>query len=215
MVEIEKTIEILRKELGKKRKTTLNREAKKFTSYQTLVSCLLSLRSKDETTERVSKQLFKTAKTPWEMVKLDNSELEKLIFSSGHYRKKAKTIIDVSEYLIKNHEGKVPDSEEELLKMKGVGRKTANIVLCFSFNRLVLPIDIHCHRIPNRLGWIKTKNPDESEQALMKILPKKYWLEFNGLFVLFGKTICVPVSPFCSKCLVSEGCKRVGVERSR
>ena len=208
-------MEILKKSVKKSRKTTLNREAKTYTPYQTLISCLLSLRSKDETTERVSKELFKTAKTPNAMLKLTDKQLEKLIFSSGHYKKKAKTIKHVSKEILTRFNGKVPSTEEELLSIKGIGRKTANIVLCLSFNKCVIPIDTHCHRIPNRIGWIKTKNPDETEQELMKIIPKKYWKDFNAIFVLFGRTICLPISPLCSQCPIKEYCKKINIINSR
>ena len=117
--------------------------------------------------------------------------------------------------ILKRFNGKVPDKKEELMSIKGIGPKTANIVLNFAFNQLVLPIDTHCHRIPNRLGWIKTKTPEQTEKELEKILPKKYWKEFNAIFVLFGKEICQPVSPKCSICLINQYCKKVGVNKSR
>jgi len=212
---IEKTIETLKKQLGSYRKTTLNREAHIYTPFQTLISCILSLRARDEMTEKVSKKLFNIANTPEKIVKLSQKRLEKIIFSSGHYKKKARTIKQISQVLIDKYNSQVPDTEEELLKIKGIGRKTANIVLAFAYGKDVLPIDVHCHRIPNRLGLIKTKTPEQTEQELMKILPKKYWAEFNGLFVLFGRSICLPVSPKCSECSIREDCKRIGVEKSR
>jgi len=119
----------------------------------------------------------------------------------------------VSSEIIKK--GKVPKTKEELMSIKGIGPKTANIVLSFAFGKRVLPIDTHCHRLPNRLGWLKTKTPEKTEKELEKILPKKYWKEFNGIFVLFGKTICQPISPFCSKCPVRKYCRRVGVGKHR
>ena len=121
----------------------------------------------------------------------------------------------VSRELIKKFNGKIPRSYDELISIKGVGPKTANIVLAFAFGKLVLPIDIHCHRIPNRLGWIKTKTPEETEIELMKILPKKYWKDFNSAFVQFGRETCLPVSPKCSECPVNKYCKKVGIKRSR
>lgn len=213
-----KVLEILKKFQKGARKTTLNREAKEeknFTPYQTLISCLLSLRAKDETTEKISEDLFKIVKTPQEMLKIPEKKLKKIIFSSGHYNKKAEAIRHVSRELIEKFNSKVPNTREKLMSIKHIGPKTANIVLAFSFGKQVLPIDVHCHRIPNRLGWIKTKTPEQSETALMKIIPKKYWRDFNGIFVLFGKTICLPVSPLCSKCPVRKYCKRVGVKTSR
>ncbi|MDP7521209.1 MAG: endonuclease III, partial [Candidatus Pacearchaeota archaeon] len=121
----------------------------------------------------------------------------------------------VSKVLIEKYKGKVPDNKQELLSIKGIGPKTANIVLCFAYGQCVLPIDTHCHRIPNRLGWVKTKTPEKTEIELEKIIPKKYWNEFNGIFVLFGKTICQPISPWCSKCPIGKLCLRIGVVKSR
>ena len=213
--QIEKIMEILKKEFHGVRKTTLNREAKVFSPYQTLISCLLSLQAKDETTERISYELFKIAKTPKQIIALAQKKLEKIIFSSGYYKNKAKAIKTASRQIIEDYGGKVPDTEEELLKLYGVGRKTANIVLSLAFGKSVLPIDTHCHRIPNRLGWIKTKTPEQTEIAIGKILPKKYWPQFNGLFVLFGKKTCVPISPFCSICPVRKYCRRIGVKNFR
>lgn len=212
---IPKVMQTLGKHFNFAERTTLNRMRKKPDAFKILISCLLSLRTQDKNTEKVSKQLFKVAHTPKEIVKLPTKRLEKLIFSSGHYKKKARTLKHVSSEILKRFDGEVPNDKEELLSMKGVGPKTANIVLCFAFDKTVLPIDTHCHRIPNRLGWIKTKTPEKTEKELEKILPKKYWREFNGIFVLFGKTICQPVSPFCSRCPVSRYCEMVGIKRSR
>jgi len=216
--QIEKTLEILKKYQKNTRKTTLNRESKdtkNYSPYETLISCLLSLRAKDETTEKISTRLFKIANTPKKMIKIPRKQLEKIIFSSGHYKKKAEAIQHVSQQLIDNHNSKVPDTYEKLIAIKHIGPKTANIVLCFSFNKNVIPVDTHVHRIPNRLGWIKTKTAEKSEPALMKVVPEKYWSDINGIFVLFGKTICVPISPFCSKCPINKYCKRIDVKTSR
>jgi len=213
---IEKTMQILEKYYNYKERTTLNKMRKTNPhAFKILISCLLSLRARDENTEKVSKQLFKVADTPEKIVKLPIRKLEKLIYSSGHYKKKARTLKHVSKELIKRFNSQVPCTKEELLSIKGIGPKTANIVLAFAFNHCVLPIDTHCHRIPNRLGWVKTKTPEKTEKALEKILPKKYWNEFNGIFVLFGREICQPISPWCSKCVINQYCKKIGVIRSR
>jgi endonuclease-3 len=214
-MDIIKTIQILEKHFNFKERTTLNRMRKKPNAFKILISCLLSLRTKDSNTESVSKKLFKIADTPKKITNLSTKKLEKTIYSSGHYKKKARTLKHVSKEILKRFKGKIPKTKEELLSIKGIGPKTANIVLSFAFNQSVLPIDTHCHRIPNRLGWVKTKTPEKTEKELEKIIPKKYWKEFNGIFVLFGKTICQPVSPFCSKCPVRKYCKRVGIKRSR
>jgi endonuclease-3 len=213
-----KIFTILEKKLKETRRTTLNREAKEsknFTPYQTLISCLLSLRVKDETTEKITKELFKVADTPKKILALETKKLEKIIFSSGYYKNKAKTLKRVSEQILKKHAGKVPDDKEKLLSLYGVGPKTANIVLAFAYNKIVIPVDVNVHRISNRLGWVKTKKMDITEKELEKILPKKYWREINGLFILHGKTICVPISPKCSICPIRNYCKKVGVSKSR
>lgn len=196
-------------------RTTLNRMRKKPDAFKILISCLLSLRSKDETTELVSDKLFKIASTPKEIANLNLEKLEKIIFSSGHYKKKARTLQSVSNDILKRFKGQVPDDKEKLLSIKGIGPKTANIVLNFAFNQEVLPIDTHCHRLPNRMGWIKTKTPEQTEKELEIILPKKYWKEFNAIFVLFGKEICQPVSPWCSKCPINNLCPKINVIKSR
>ena len=196
-------------------RTTLNLMRKNPDAFKILISCLLSLRTKDENTEKVSKKLFAVADTPEKISKLPTAKLEKLIFSSGHYKKKARTLKEVSNELIKRFNSKVPSTKEKLLSIKGIGPKTANIVLAFAFGKNVLPIDTHCHRIPNRLGWVKTKTPEQTEKQLEKILPKRYWQEFNSIFVQFGKEICQPISPWCSKCSVEKYCLKIGVKKSR
>jgi len=212
---IEIIMKILSRVYPSNKKTTLNRMRKKPDAFKILISCLLSLRTQDKNTEKVSRRLFEVADTPKGILKLPIKRLEKLIFSSGHYKKKSRTLKYVSKIILKKFKGKVPDTKEELLSIKGIGPKTANIVLAFAFGKSVLPIDTHCHRIPNRLGWVKTKSPEQTEKELEKILPKKYWNEFNAIFVQFGKTICRPISPFCSKCPIEKYCKKVSVERWR
>lgn len=212
---IEKVMKILSEIYPSNEKTTLNRMRKKPDAFRILISCLLSLRTQDKNTEIASNRLFVVADTPDEIIALPVEKLEKLIFSSGHYKKKARVLQYVSKDLLNRFEGKVPDTKEELLSIKGIGPKTANIVLAFAYGQQVLPIDTHCHRIPNRLGWVETKTPEKTEKELEKILPREYWNEFNAIFVQFGKTICVPISPFCSTCPVCKYCERVGVGRFR
>ena len=142
-------------------------------AFKILISCLLSLRAKDEQTEKVSEKLFAVANTPKQISELPKKKLEKIIFSSGHYKKKARTLKHVSNELIKRFDSKVPQTKEKLLSIKGIGPKTANIVLAFAYHQEVIPVDTHLHRIPNRLGWIKTKTPEQTEKELMKIIPKK------------------------------------------
>jgi endonuclease-3 len=186
------------------------------TPFTTLVSCILSLRTKDEVTEQASYRLLKRYNTPGQLLKAPDEEIQQLIYPVGFYKTKTKTIKNISKTLLEQYNGKVPDSFDELLKLKGVGRKTAAIVMVYGFKKQgYLPIDIHCHRIPNRLGWIQTKNPEETETELRKILPEKHWDDFNHLFVKFGQTICTPISPFCSKCPIEKYCKQVSVTKNR
>ncbi len=195
---------------------TLRRSSLEKDPFKTLISCLLSLRTQDRNTEKTSKALFSVASTPEEILELPQEKLEKLIFSSGYYKNKAKTIKHVSKVILEEYNGKVPETEEELLSIKGIGRKTCNIVRLFGHGNVdALPIDVNCHRIINRLGWVKTKTADETEFALRKMLPKEHWPEFNTIFMLFGKNICVPISPFCSKCPVKKYCKQIGIVKSR
>ena len=213
--DISKIMNILEEHFDYTERTTLNRMRQKPDAFKILISCLLSLRARDESTEKVSEKLFAVADTPEKIAKLPTAKLEKLIFSSGHYKKKSQTLKHVSREIISRFNSKVPSEKEELLSIKGIGPKTANIVLAFAFGKSVLPIDTHCHRIPNRLGWVKTKIPEKTEKELEKILPKKYWNEFNGIFVLFGRTICQSVSPWCSKCPVEKFCSKIGVKKNR
>ncbi len=183
--------------------------------YLVLISCILSLRTKDTVSLPASKRLFAVAKTPQAMLEVPVKEIEKLIYPCGFYRQKSQQILFISHALLEHFDGKVPSNEAELLTLKGVGRKTANLVLGTGFGIPAICVDTHVHRISNRLGLIKTKTPEETERALQKILPKKYWVEYNTLLVVWGQNICVPISPFCSKCPIFDLCERVGVKRSR
>lgn len=180
-----------------------------------LIGTILSLRTKDEVTEKAMERLFQRARTPEEMLNLKNEEMEKLIYPVGFYRNKAKTIKDISKTIIERYGGKVPDELEELLKIRGVGRKTANLVLTEGFGKLGICVDTHVHRISNRLGIVSTKNPFETEKTLRNILPEKYWIIYNTLLVTFGQMICKPVSPICSRCPVEHICEKIGVNKSR
>jgi endonuclease-3 len=186
------------------------------TPFTTLISCLLSLRTKDEVTAESSYRLFKRYSTPEKLITVSEEEIQSLIYPVGFYKTKAKRIKYISKTILKNYNGKVPNDFDELMKLNGVGRKTANIVMVYGHkSHGYLPIDTHCHRIPNRLGWIKTKTPEQTEEELRKILPRKYWDDFNHLFVKFGQTICVPISPFCSECPIIIYCKQISVNKSR
>ncbi|MBS1987230.1 endonuclease III [Candidatus Dependentiae bacterium] len=181
-----------------------------------LIACLLSLRAKDTASLPASMLLFEHARTPAAMKALPLERIEKLIYSVGYYRRKAITIHAVCDALLRQFDGVVPNAEAELLSLPGVGRKTANLVLGEAFGVPALCVDIHVHRISNRLGLVSTKTPAETELVLQKILPKEYWIEYNSLLVMWGQNICVPLSPRCSQCPLAQTlCPRVSVTRSR
>ncbi len=186
------------------------------TPFTTLISCILSLRTKDKVTEQASVRLLKKYNTPKKLLQLPDKQIESLIYPVGFYKTKAKRIKEISKTLIENYDGDVPNDFDELLKLKGVGRKTAAIVMVYGHKIAdFIPVDIHVHVIANRLGWIKTKTPDETMNKLMDIIPKKYWYKLNNLFVQFGQNICVTVSPWCSRCPIENFCPKVGVARKR
>ena len=177
--------------------------------YIVLICCILSLRTNDKTTIGASKRMLELAKTPNEMIKVDIEKLAKAIYPVGFYKNKASQIIELSKRLVEEYNSKVPSSIEELIKFNGVGRKTANLVLTKGFNIPAICVDTHVHRISNRLGYIKTKTPDDSEMALRKILPKEYWIDYNTLLVTHGQNICKPQNPKCELCSISKYCKKV------
>ena len=183
--------------------------------FRILISCLLSLRTKDKTTSEASARLFALAYTPAGLLKLSQRRIERAIYPVGFYRTKAKSIHAICRRLLEVYEGKVPDSIDELITLAGVGRKTANLVVTVGYKKPGICVDIHVHRISNRWGYVKTKTPEETEQALRTRLPKRYWITFNDLLVPYGQNLCQPVSPFCSRCKLIDMCDRVGVVRSR
>lgn len=183
--------------------------------YLILISCILSLRTKDTTSLPASLRLFEHARTPQQMLKLPSDQIEKLIYPVGFYRVKARTILAISSQLLENFNGQVPNTIEKLMELPGVGRKTANLVLGQGFEIPAICVDVHVHRISNRLGLIKTSTPEQTEEALKQLLPPESWVEYNSLLVTWGQNICVPVSPFCSKCAIYDLCPRVGVGKRR
>ena len=183
--------------------------------FRVLIACLLSLRTKDETTGPAAARLFAFADTPRAMLRLTPRQIERAIFPVGFYRTKARVILGVCRDLIERFDGRVPDDIDALLTLKGVGRKTANLVVTQGFNKPGICVDVHVHRISNRLGYVTTRNPKETEMALRRRLPRRYWIGYNDLLVSFGQNICQPVSPRCSVCPVSHACPRLGVTRSR
>lgn len=183
--------------------------------FRILIACVLSLRTKDQTTSEASQRLFKLADTPERMSALSMKTIEKAIYPVGFYKTKAKQIRTICHSLLQNFEGRVPDTIEELLTLKGVGRKTANLVVTVGYQKPGICVDIHVHRISNRWGYVQTKMPEETERALRKKLPARYWITYNDWLVPFGQHLCRPISPFCSQCPVSQYCKKVGVRTSR
>src|SRR5215470_7839680 len=183
--------------------------------FRVLIACILSLRTQDTTTGPASDRLFAEAATPESMLRLTPRRIERLIYPVGFYRTKARVILGICRDLLDRFGGRVPDTIDELLTLKGVGRKTANLVVTQGFNKPGICVDVHVHRISNRLGYVKTRNPEETEMALRRRLPRRYWIGYNDLFVSFGQNICQPVSPRCSVCPVSHACPRLGVTRSR
>ena len=207
--------------------TILKRENKKYivpivtivsmtkSPFMVLISCLLSLRTKDKVTAEASNRLFKLADNPEKMLGLSIKNIEKAIYPVGFYKTKAKRIKEICKALLDDYEGVVPDEIDELLKLKGVGRKTANLVVTLGYGKLGICVDTHVHRISNRLGLVKTKTPEQTEFDLRKKLPKKHWLIYNDLLVTYGQNLCVPISPWCSKCKIFKYCKRIGVKKFR
>ncbi|SVB10116.1 uncharacterized protein METZ01_LOCUS162970 [marine metagenome] len=205
----------LKKEVRKFRTPSVTVIAKKNDPFAVLVSCIISLRTRDEVTELASARLFTLAKLPAELLKLSNDKIEKAIYPAAFFRKKTKSLKDLCQVLVKEYSGKVPDKLEELLKLKGVGRKTANLTLILGHNKPGICVDIHVHRISNRWGYVKTKSPDETEMVLREILPKRFWKGYNDLLVSFGQNLCKPVSPFCGACPIGDQCPKIGVNRFR
>lgn len=183
--------------------------------FRILVACLLSLRTKDETTGPAAERLFALAHTPEAMLRLPPRRIERAIFPVGFYRTKARVIHGVCRDLLARFGGTVPGDLDALLTLKGVGRKTANLVVTMGFGRPGICVDTHVHRISNRLGFVRTKSPDQTELALRRKLPRRHWIELNDLLVAFGQNVCQPLSPRCSACPVRSFCYRVGVTRSR
>jgi endonuclease III len=214
--DIHAVIRVLRREVPKWETPIVTLMAETYKSpFRVLISCILSLRTQDSTTARASHRLFDLAASPQTMLRLPVKKIEKAIFPVGFYRTKAKIIRDICRTLVNEYDGKVPDEIDELLKLKGVGRKTANLVVTLGYGKPGICVDTHVHRISNRWGYITTSTPEKTEVALREKLPKQYWIEYNDLLVSFGQHLCRPISPLCSQCLVSVYCDRKGVTVSR
>ncbi|GFO66629.1 endonuclease III [Geomonas limicola] len=183
--------------------------------FKVLVSCILSLRTRDQVTAEASARLFALAATPETLALVPVEQIEEAIYPVGFYRNKAQQIKEISRLLVERYAGLVPDDLEELLTFKGVGRKTANLVITLGHNKPGICVDIHVHRITNRWGYLKTRTPEQTEFALRAQLPPEYWIVINDLLVCFGQNQCTPVSPRCSSCPLTALCDRVGVEKFR
>lgn len=177
--------------------------------YLVLIACILSLRTNDKTTYPATLRMLELAKTPKEMKNVSVEDLSKAIYPVGFYENKARQIIELSKTIDEELNGKVPDEIEDLIKFKGVGRKTANLVLSLGFNKPAICVDVHVHRIFNRLGYIKTKTPEETEFALREKLPQKYWIDINTLLVTHGQNVCKPIKPKCSECPIARYCAKI------
>jgi len=213
--DIHEVIRLLREEVARLREPAVTRVSRSRDPFKVLVSCLISLRTKDEVTGEASARLFEAADTAERMANLTERKIEKLIYPAGFYRVKARNIREISRRVSREYGGRVPDTIDELLNLPGVGRKTANLVVSQGYGKPGICVDTHVHRISNRLGYVHTRTPKETEFALREKLPPEYWTDFNDLLVTYGQNVCTPVSPRCSICTLSELCDRVGVERSR
>lgn len=214
--QLHKTMAILRREVPQWDVPVVSLMAQEQREpYRVLISTLLSLRTQDQTTARASQRLFALADTPQTMLALDRKTIEQAIYPVGFYRNKAVQILDISQRLLDEFDGRVPDDIDILTTFHGVGRKTANLVLAEGYGKLAICVDTHVHRISNRWGYVKTKDPLATEMTLRKKLPRAYWIEYNPSLVALGQHVCKPTSPVCSQCPVAPFCKRVGVQRSR
>ena len=210
--EIHQAVRILRREVPKWDTPVVTLMAETYESpFRVLISCILSLRTQDATTAKASHRLFAIADSPQAMVKLTAKKIAKLIYPVGFYKTKALNILEMCQTMIDQYDGRVPDEIDELLKFKGVGRKTANLVVTLGYNKPGICVDTHVHRISNRWGYIKTATPEKTEIALRAKLPNRYWIEYNNLLVNFGQHLCRPISPLCSECPVKKYCRQIGV----
>ena len=213
---IDQVIAILKREMRGLPDPSVTLVGKKWKDpFLVLISCILSLRTKDETTLPASERLFRLAHTPQAMLKLEAPDIEKAIYPVGFYRTKTRVILGICRDILEKFNGRVPNDIDTLLTMKGVGRKTANLVLTEGFGLPGICVDTHVHRISNRLGYVRTKMPYDTEMMLRKKLPLKHWIDYNALLVTWGQNICKPISPLCSRCGIRTFCPRKGVGKSR
>ena len=213
--DISKIMKILMNHFSFNRRTTLNRMRENPDPYKVLIGCIVSINIKDAVTEKILEELFKKASSFQDIINIDIEELEKMLYLARYRRVKAARLKFISKEILEKFDGKVPDNKENLLSIKGIGPKTANVVLNFAYNQPVIPIDSNTIRIVNRLGWINGKNPEKTEKMLIENLDENNLKNANAVFMLHGKNICTPVSPFCSRCPINEFCTKIGVINSR
>lgn len=206
MINIDKIVEILQS-ANQPRSEFVNLMETFHNPYLVLIACILSLRTNDKTTYPATLRMLELAKTPQEMINISEGDLANAIYPVGFYKNKAKQIIELSKTIVEKLNGKVPDTIENLTKFNGVGRKTANLVLAKGFGIPAICVDVHVHRIFNRIGYVNTKTPDETEFALREKLPQKYWLDINTLMVTHGQNVCKPTKPKCDECPIREYCE--------
>jgi len=211
--EIDEVLSILVKTQGTS--TMLQRMGVKYDAFKVLISTILSARARDEVTEVIAEKLFVKYPTAEKLMNAKSAEVIKIIRKIGFYNAKAKNVIEASRIVVEKFNGRVPSTMTELLELPGVGRKVANCVLVYAYKQDAIPVDVHVNRIAYRLGWVKENTPEETELALIKLVPQKHWKILNNTFVSHGKTICAPLSPFCSKCPVYDHCKRRSVTKRR
>jgi endonuclease-3 len=208
-------IRVMGKTIGKSLPTVSRIARKKRDPFKILVSTVLSLRTKDEVTMDASKRLFAIADTAGRLSTTPVRTIEKAIYPVGFYKTKARSIKKIAAQIERDHDGVVPDTIEELLEFKGVGRKTANLVVTLGYGKDGICVDTHVHRVSNRLGLVETRTPEQTEFALMDVLPRKFWIGYNELLVSFGQKVCKPISPLCSTCPLDKRCPRIGVGKHR
>lgn len=212
---IDRVFEILSREVGALHEPIVGKVAREGDPYKVLISTMLSLRTKDATTEQACSKLFAIASSPEEITRTPLDVIERAIFPVGFYKTKARSIRETSRIILEKFGGTVPSDMDQLLGLPGVGRKTANLVIILGFDDMGICVDTHVHRISNRWGYVSTKTPEATEMKLREILPERYWKDINNFLVPYGQYVCLPVSPFCSKCKLFSLCGRIGVKSSR
>jgi endonuclease-3 len=214
--DIHRVVSLLKKEVKRWKPPIITQVANRSRDpFMILISTVLSTRTKDETTSLASERLFRLVRTPRQMLKLNEKDIARAIYPVGFYKTKAKNILNISRVLVDTYHSRVPDDLGGLLQLKGVGRKVANLVITLGYGKKGICVDTHVHRVSNRLGYLKSRTPEQTEMYLRKKLPPKYWIIFNDLLVTFGQNICRPISPFCSRCVIEKYCDKVGVVKSR